>query len=321
MRQWGVPRLRVHRSLRALGALALLGLGSGLARAESPAAPPSPAPSAPASGARPRAGAPAAPAWSAAYPSITSEVGSGAPLTIEVLVPLCNNSQIWCGADYAGRPGTPRTNLYWGAIFGARTLFDRPDSGWARVALEQHPGPLLERAVYQREVPGEPWGLTAGATVEVLVVLEAVHGDHIDEAVDWLFRRSARGAWTTVPGAEGPRRVRVHAVGYAGHNRVMDGIPFPPRLDPIAPGDAPVPAFVLACSSDRYFSAALRQVGVEPLITTRTLMAPEGYVVDAVVQGLAANEPLAAVRQRVVRTYARWQRLSLAAAGEVFAPR
>jgi len=308
----GLPR-------HALLALALLGLGSGLARAEIPVAPAGTAPGSPPSAA-PRAPAPPPRAWSAAYPSIAAEVRGGAPLTIQVIVPLCNNSQIWCGADYAGRPGSPQTNLYWGAIFGARTRFDRADSGWVRVALEAHPGPLLERAVYQREVPGEPWGVTTGANVEVLVVLEAVHGDHIDEAVEWLYRRSARGTWVTVPGAEGPRRARVHAVGYAGHNRVMDGIPFPPRLDPLAPGDAPVPAFVLACSSDRYFSAALRQVGVEPLITTRTLMAPEGYVVEAVVQGLAANEPAATVRQRVVTTYARWQRLSLAAASEVFAP-
>lgn len=321
MRQWGVPRLRLEWPAHSLAALALVGLATGLGRAESPAASSRAAPSSPASGADSRPSAPAPGAWSAAYPSIASEVAGGAPLTIEVLVPLCNNDQIWCGADYAGRPGTPRTNLYWGAIFGARRLFDRPDSGWARVALEEHPGPLLERAVYQREVPGEPWGLAAGATAEVLVVLEAIHGEHIDEAVEQLYRRSARGAWVTVPGAEGPRRVRVHAMGYAGHNRVMDGIPFPPRLDPLAPGEAPVPAFVLACSSDRYFSAALRQVGVEPVITTRTLMAPEGYVVDAVVQGLAANEPPAAVRRRVVTTYARWQRLSLAAAGEVFAPR
>ncbi|MBN2193041.1 MAG: hypothetical protein JW751_09515 [Polyangiaceae bacterium] len=101
----------------------------------------------------------------------------------------------------------------------------------------------------------------------------------------------------------------------------MDGIPFPPRLEPAAPGDGPVPAFVLACNSEGYFSALLRDVGVEPLVMTRTLMAPEGYVVDAVLQGLAANESAAAIRRRTVATYARWQRMTPTAAAAVFAPR
>ncbi|MBN2196479.1 MAG: hypothetical protein JW751_26950 [Polyangiaceae bacterium] len=205
MRQWNVARATLTLTGRLLETLLLVGVIGLLAP------PPAPSVAAPADPATPSNRVPAAGSvsvsgtrpWSAAYPSIGRDIGGGAPLVVDVVVPLCDNALIHCGADFAGQPGRPSTNLYWGAIFGARRMLDRPNSGWARVALDQHAGPLLERAVYRREVAGEPWGMPAGTRVEVIAVLEAVHGAEIDRAVEWLYRRSARGSRVAISGPSG----------------------------------------------------------------------------------------------------------------------
>src|SRR5687767_4663385 len=72
-------------------------------------------------------------AWSEAFPEISGDVRAGRPLVTVVVVPLCSNAQIDCGSSVAGRPGDLRTNLYWGAVFGAKRFFDRKTSGWQQV--------------------------------------------------------------------------------------------------------------------------------------------------------------------------------------------
>jgi hypothetical protein len=151
-----------------------------------------------------------------------------------------------------------------------------------------------------------------------LVVLQAVHGDHIDEAVDHWWGLATRGGSVTFEDGDRTRAVSIGTVGYAGHNRLMDG----KRLPPVAAGvRAPVPSFVLACLSERYFGAALEGAGSQPLVTTATLMAPEGYLIDALAQGLGENLGPDALRQRAVAAYAKWQKLTLREAGSVFAKR
>jgi hypothetical protein len=252
---------------------------------------------------------------------VRRDLEAGKPLVVEVLVPLCSNDQIWCGSKWAGQPGSLRANIYWGAVFGARTHFQRKAAGWTLLGLSAVDDVFLERAVFRRHVPRQRWGLGSGQAVEQIVVLHAVHGSHIDRAVNELYVRAARGSSLTLSDGSRTRKLRVHAIGYAGHNRLMDRIPFPPKLPAARPGDAPIPSFVLACISEKYFSKSLRAVGSEPIVMTRSLMAPEGYVVDAVVKGLGDNESIAGVRQRAVAAYAKWQRLSAGQASVIFAPR
>jgi hypothetical protein len=107
-------------------------------------------------------------------------------------------------------------------------------------------------------------------------------------------------------------------MGYAGHNRLMDGKTLPPAAKG---GRSPVPSFVLACKSEPYFGEALEKAGARPLVTTSTLMAPEGYLVDAIARGLGENLGPAELRKRAVAAYAKWQRLTPKQAGSVFAKR
>jgi hypothetical protein len=260
-------------------------------------------------------------AWSARRPDVTRAVAAGRPLVVSVVVPLCSNAQIDCGASWAGQPGRPETNIYWGAIYGARRFFERPKSGYERVSLEQFKGqPVVERAVYRRRFDGAPWGRSI--EVEQIVVLEAVHGDHIDGAVGsfWGLATSQR---TVSFEDQGRRRTEsVHVAGYAGHNRLMDGLalPAPPAADDDRARAGAIPSFVLACYSDKYFSSSLQQAGSTPLVTTRALMAPEGYLIHAIAEGLAQNLTVQELRRRTVQSYARWQRISERVARRTFTP-
>jgi len=93
---------------------------------------------------------------------------------------------------------------------------------------------------------------------------------------------------------------------------------------PAVEGDAAlagaIPSFVLACYSDKYFTSSLQQAGSTPLVTTRALMAPEGYLIHAIVEGLGQNLTLQELRQRTVQSYARWQRITEREARRTFTP-
>lgn len=230
------------------------------------------------------------------------------PIVVHVIVPLCHNAQIDCGSAALGDPDNLRTNLYWGALFGARRTFERARLGYEKVAQEHTPDGVLERVVFRRWV-GED------EKTEHLTVLDAIDGNRIDDAVLRFFRAATEGERVLVDDGGAQRNVTVDTVGYAGHNRLMDDL----KLPAVSEGkQKPIPSFVLACYSEAYFGDALRDAGSRRLVMTQTLMAPEGYVVEAASRGIALAEDRPAVRQRVVREYASYQKISHRSAAHVF---
>jgi hypothetical protein len=237
-------------------------------------------------------------------------------LVILVHVALCDNSQIACGGQGAGDPASLDKNLYWGRAFGVRRFFDETARGFERVATSRPTsGVVLEELVYRRVVPARGWSLEPDATIEQVVILRAFHGAAIDRATDEFFLTAAEARQVTLQLDRAALRLPVHVAGYAGHNRLMDGHHLPNVERPTTS----VPAFVFACRSHQYFSEALSAAGSKPLVMTRDLMAPEGYVIEAVVNGLGENLPLVALRERVVRAYAKWQRIPERVARAIFA--
>ena len=144
-----------------------------------------------------------------------------------MVVPLCSNEQIDCGSPIAGRPGDLAHNVYWGAVFGARRFLERKGSGWERVDVARGDRVFLERATFRRFVPGAPWG--RADPVEELVVLQAVHGDAIIGPSITGWGVATRGGSVAFQDGGRARTVRINAVGYAGHNRLMDGRSSRPR--------------------------------------------------------------------------------------------
>jgi hypothetical protein len=257
--------------------------------------------------------------WTHALPTIYADVRAGLPFVTLVIVALCNNAQIACGGGKAGDPSSLDGNLYWGRGFGVRRFLDVMPKAWERIATRGANGHVLEEVVYRRYVESSVWDRGSDRTpVEQLLVLRAVHGDEIDRAVDDFMAVAEHGGYATFREQEqtNERRVLVHVVGYAGHNRLMDGKKLAPGSEN---GPSATPSFVLACRSDAYFSSALRALGSEPLVMTRDLMAPEGYVIEALVRALGDRVTESMLRQRVVAAYAHWQRIPERTASLIFA--
>ncbi|MCL2825453.1 MAG: hypothetical protein FWD57_15785 [Polyangiaceae bacterium] len=253
-------------------------------------------------------------AWSANSPEIAARIRSTKTVLVKVVVALCSYEQINCGGTWAGHPGGLRTNIYWGAIFGARTFFERSGSPWSRVDVSSGTSPILEQVVFRRHIRGAVWGVDED--VEALVVLQAFHGSLIHRAVGALWETALSGGEVLFRDGGNERKMPVDVVGYAGHNRLMDGL----RLPPVPASPHPIPSFVLACMSERHFGLPLRQAGSPTLLTTRSYMAPEGYVIDAVAGGIAENRSVEEIRSAAVDATAQWQRIPRASADNVFAP-
>lgn len=249
-------------------------------------------------------------------PAIAAEVQAGRPLVLYVVVPLCSNEQINCGSAIAGHAGELEHNVYWGASFGARHFFDRRGSGWEQIEVSRSDKVFLERVVYRRMIPGGPWG--RGAPVEQIVAIQAIHGDAIDTAVDHLYTTATSGGRLSFMDGQKRRDERIQIVGYAGHNRMMDGKTLP---EPAPGARSPIPSFVLACKSEPYFSPQLTSAGSTPLVMTATLMAPEAYLIDAIARGIGDNASPSELRSSAVAAYAKWQKLTPRQASSVFARR
>lgn len=228
-------------------------------------------------------------------------VATTAPVTeVTVVVPLCDNALIACGRAAAGDPRALDTNLYWGAMYGAERWLSRAP-GFHVVTKTDAPDPatpaLLRRVVVERRA-------AAGERVVRLTLL-AFDGARIDDALAYFFAAA--------------RAPTGDLLVWAGHDRLMDVAP--PTL-PTLPTTTTATSrvAVLACESDRYFGPALRALGVTPVAMTRTFMAPEAYLLEALAgsvarHGVDARQPL---RTALIAAYAKYQRLSTRAAGSVF---
>ena len=258
--------------------------------------------------------APAATAWSDANPAVAADLSAGKPLVIHVIVPLCARAYAHCGGGAKSDPADLDGNLYWGAIFGARRVFEGTNSPWRRVSSRRPSGDVLEHLVYRRMVSGRSFG--ASGEVEQLVSLEAWNGGATDQAIEQFWKLATEGGEISYDAGAGVQTARIHAVGYAGYNRLMDDMKLPA---PPSSQARPIPSFVFARDSELTFGDALRRARSFPLSTTRGTMAPEGYVIDEAARSLGDNNSPRMLRARLIETYKRWQRAQGAEASFTFA--
>jgi hypothetical protein len=236
--------------------------------------------------------------------AVASAAPATAPLSLDVFVPLCDAAQLRCGRRAAGDPRSLEGNLYWGAQFGAERFLSKAP-GYKVVGRVDAPDP--ERPAVLREVL---LSRAAGKGERPLTLrLLAYAGDRIDDALrDFLH---AAGGVQPPGGATGP-----DLLVWAGHDRLMDV-----RVNGLARGPSPKPVIVLACLSQPYFGPVLEQVGARPLALTRSFMAPEAYLLEALAGAVAKRglEDPEAVRAALIGAYAQYQHLSRKSAASVFA--
>lgn len=215
---------------------------------------------------------------------------------IEVFVPLCDNSLIACGRSAAGDPRSLEANLYWGAAYGAERFLSRAPGFQVRSRKDVPDSAVLRELVLERT--------PAKGERTVRLMLHAYAGDRIDTALE-DFLRAAAGASSA------------DLVVWAGHDRLMDRAPPETRA---STATAARPVAVLACMSEQFFGPVLQSIGARPVALTRTLMAPEAYLLEALAAAVARHGPTEAgpIRSALVEAYARYQRLTPRAASSVF---
>ncbi len=249
---------------------------------------------------------------------IDADLAAGNPVVVHVVVALCDNVNqgIVPVSEALGNGQDPRTNLYWGALYGVRTHFPR-SAGWTRIDSKRPEDPrILDRVVmFARMNRGE-------ISAPVYVVADAWDGAHIKQAMaSYLQMASGSAAETVVVSREsGALELSAggaaHLLAYVGHNGLMDfSLKAPARSAVDAPARS---AIVLACASKSYFLEPLRSAGAHPLLLTTGLMAPEAYTLDSAVRSWIGERTTEATVEAAARAYDRYQKCGIGAARRLF---
>jgi hypothetical protein len=201
-------------------------------------------------------------------------------------------------------------NLYWGAAFGVRTFF-KNSSEWKETLHSEKPdASIAERSVFTNR------------DHDVVLIAEAYRGSEIKRTLSVFFRAAARIEYFSIlPDDEAvafanadPQRMP-DLVVYVGHDGLMD---FPLQVDFTGRAKKGAPAIILACASKQYFRDNLRAAAATPLLWTTGLMAPEAYTLKAALDGWMADESKEQIRKRAADAYAKYQKVSEAAALRLF---
>ena len=243
---------------------------------------------------------------------VLEDVNSGQPLVAHVIVALADNEHqgIVPIPSTLGDGDRPQSNLYWGAMYGVKGFLKR-SAEWRAVPLSASGDPrILERVLFRRDVTRD------GKAATVYLLAEAWQGRQIAASIG-QFLELTRGQHAEIVRADG-REIAAggaaHLVAYVGHNGLMDFAV--PELRPGGESGSRV-AVVLACESDFYFSKAIRPHAA-PLVTTASLMAPEAYVLDAVVASWFAGAEPGEVVEAAAGAYGHYQKISLRSARRIF---
>jgi hypothetical protein len=242
-----------------------------------------------------------------------SDLAAGKPLVAHVVVALVDNQYqgIVPVPAALGNGSDPKSNLYWGAMYGVRS-FLRRSADWHLMPVASHADArVLDRATFMRKFTRN------GVQGEMFLVAEAWQGEHIAAAIRRFLElnrgehREALRIGDRVIDAGGA----AHVIVFVGHNGLMDSAA--PVLPPTRAQAMPHASVVLACFSDDYFSSLLGPDSA-PLLMTTGLMAPEAYTIDAALKAWFDGAPPAAVRVAAAGAYARYQRISERSALRLF---
>ncbi len=196
-------------------------------------------------------------------------------------------------------------NLYWGADYGVKSYFRRLKD-WKLLQSIKNPAPnILERLIFRRSSGG------------AILVADAYRGREIKVATEDFvsFAAGANPLSLDVQGKELSAGGGADMIVYVGHDGLMD---FQLSSLPKRQSARTRKVAILCCKSRQFFEPAVRTAGAEPLLWTKSLMAPEAYVLEAAVQSLLRHDNGTQATERASLAYAKYQHCSVRAARTVF---
>ncbi len=230
------------------------------------------------------------------------------PLLVHVFVPLCDNDNqgIVPVSASLGDGQNLRTNLYWGAGYGLKTHFKK--TGWKIISdVIDTSNAVLERIVFEKNIT---------PSTRIIVIADAYAGDEMPLCLEDFFSNLAETLNDSVKINDSVfiDLNQVDLVAFTGHNGLMDNS----IGEKINKNAKPKDAVVIACISHSYFNERLNYVNAYPLVTTRSLMAPEAYVISAIINSWANMEDERSVFLSAASAYSTYQKCSLNAGKSIF---
>jgi hypothetical protein len=241
--------------------------------------------------------------------ALQAKITQKKPLVAHILVPLCDNVNqgIVPVNSSLGNGQNPKSNLYWGAGYGIKTHFQRKGGYTQLTTATPSESHLLDRAVFSRTLP-------SGA--QLLIVADAYDGAYMATAIADFYACLAGAKKGTIQAGtlSIPAFADADLIALNGHNGLMDSeVDVPARKDARARD-----AVVIACASKGYFLDPLAQLGAYPLLTTTGLLAPEAYVMEAIVSNWAQLKSGAEVRTAAGTAYNTYQKCGIKGATNLF---
>ncbi len=229
------------------------------------------------------------------------------PRVIQVFVPLCDNDHqgIVPVNSSLGNGLNLRTNLYWGAGYGVYTHFKR-SSDWQKQSDTVYPktNTVLQRVCFKH------------ATSNTYLVMDAYRGDRMVACLTDYFHTLSGERIDSVNHSKGILKLgsNVDLVVFNGHNGLMDELVEAPYNQDSIPKDA----VAIACASHYYFAPKLQRAGGYPLLLTTNLLAPEAYVLHAVLDAWILDKSPREIRKAAGLGYHNVQKCGLRGATNLF---
>ncbi len=221
---------------------------------------------------------------------------------IHVAVALCDNTYQGIVKVPAGigNGQSPSTNLYWGAGYGVKTVFSRSKE-WTSLGPQIQGNPkILQRLVFKHK------------TADVILVADAWDGRYIEACTQWLIEAGAgmHPEMIDLNGTTTGIGSKAQLLAYCGHDGLMD---FEPTFKVKADG-VTRDCIVFACYSKSYFQSWFKQSGVNPLVWSTGLMAPEAYLLEASFREWVKKSSAETIRTAAAQAYSTYQKCSVNAA-------
>ncbi len=235
---------------------------------------------------------------------------------IHVVVALCDNRYQGIAPVPAkiGNGQDPFNNLYWGAAYGVKTFMKKQPQWQLTNTIDKPVDPILERLIFKHK------------TKNVYLIADAYDGQYIKDATQDFLDFSAGVHSKNIPLNKQALAAGGDAglVVYIGHNLLMESFTSgKPQIPSVCAttkaSNGKREAAVFACQSKRYFTDSLKQVGIRPLITTTTNMAPEAYTLAALVDGWVNNKSPEQTQEAIAQAYHKYQKSGINAARKLFA--
>lgn len=231
------------------------------------------------------------------------------PHTIHVFVALCDNANqgIVPVPATLGNGQDPKSNLYWGAMYGVKTLFGK-SAEWERITLSEKPvAPVLDRVLFKNRNSGD------------YLLAEAYDGARMRTClVDYLDALAGRDTFHLAKlGSTMHFGGGADMVCFVGHDGLMDLTLTPDEVKAPVPGRS-ASTMVLCCYSERFFIEHVARAKGKFVLGTRGLMAPEAYVLQAALGAWLGGKDTNAIRETAAQAYNTYQKCGVKAARNLF---